>query len=78
MTLIANDGKGSVVTDPAEVFASFSDTVKKEYDPRIIFLILSIAFVLLDIAVRKFKFKWIHELIRERKNKLSDKPQNDQ
>ena len=78
MTLIANDGKGSVVTDPAEVFASFSDTVKKEYDPRIIFLILSIAFVLLDIAVRKFKFKWIHELIRERKNKLSDKPQNNQ
>ena len=42
------------------------------FDPRIIFLILTIIFVLLDIAVRKFKFKWPHELIRERKMKKAD------
>ena len=72
MTLLATDGKGMVVTDPAEVFASFEQTIKKVYDPRVLFLILSIIFVLLDIAARKFKFKWPHEIIRERKLKKAD------
>ena len=72
MTLIAKDGKGLVVSDPAEVFESFSRTIKKVYDPRVLFLILSIIFVLLDIAARKFKFKWPHELIREYKQKKAD------
>ena len=72
MTLLANDGKGMVITDPAEVFASFSQTIKKVFDPRIIFLILSIILVLLDIAARKFKFKWPHELIREYKLKKAE------
>ena len=72
MTLIANDGKGIVVTDPAQVFESFSQTIKKVFDPRIIFLILSIILVLLDIAARKFKFKWPHEIIREYKLKKAE------
>lgn len=72
MTLLATDGKGMVVTDPAEVFESFSETIKKVYDPRVIFLILAIIFVLLDIAARKFKFKWPHEIIREYKQKKAD------
>ena len=72
MTLLATDGKGMVVTDPAEVFESFSQTIKKVYDPRVIFLILAIIFVLLDIAARKFKFKWPHEIIREYKQKKAD------
>ena len=72
MTMLAADGKGVVVSDPAEVFESFSGTIKKEIDPRVVFLILSIIFVLLDIAARKFKFKWPHEIIRERKLKQAD------
>ena len=72
MTLLAEEGKGSVVVDPAEVFASFTPTIKKVVDPRIVLLILAIVFVLLDIAARKFKFKWPHEIIRERKLKKAD------
>ena len=72
LTLLANDGKGMVVTDPAEVFASFAQTIKKVFDPRVVFLILSIILVLLDIAARKFKFKWPHEIYREYKLKKAD------
>jgi uncharacterized membrane protein len=72
MTLISTNGKGMAITDPAEVFTSFDQTIKKVYDPRVLFLILTIIFVLLDIAARKFKFKWPHELIREYKQKKAD------
>lgn len=77
MTLLAEQGKGSTVGDPAEVFASFLPTIKKTVDPRIVLLILSIVFVLLDIAARKFKFKWPHEIIRERKLKKADEETRD-
>lgn len=77
LTLLAEQGKGSVVGDPAEVFASFLPTIKKTVDPRIVLLILSIIFVLLDIAARKFKFKWPHEIIRERKLKKADEEARD-
>ncbi len=77
MTLLAEQGKGSTVGDPAEVFASFLPTIKKTVDPRIVLLILSIIFVLLDIAARKFKFKWPHEIIRERKLKKTDEEARD-
>ena len=72
MTLLATGGKGMVISDPAEVFESFAKTIKKVIDPRVLFLILSIIFVLLDIAARKFKFKWPHELYREYKLKKAD------
>jgi hypothetical protein len=61
------------IEDPASVFESFSKTLAKEFDPRVLFLILCIICVLLDIAVRKFKFKWIHELVREHKQRKADK-----
>lgn len=76
MTLLAQDGKGAAVEDPAEVFMSFSKTIKKEYDPRVLFLILVIVLVLIDIAVRKFKFKWPHELVREYRQKKADAAQS--
>ena len=72
LELLAVDGKGVVIEDPAQVFASFAKTLKRGFDPRILFLILVIVFVLLDIAVRKFKFKWPHELVREYKQKKAD------
>lgn len=72
MAILAADGKGVVVTDPVEVYQSFAKTIKRSYDPRILFLILVIVFVLLDITVRKFKFKWPHELIHEYKIRKAD------
>ena len=76
LKLLAKNGKGAAITDATEVFDSFEKTLKKTYDPRIIFLILTIIFVLLDIAVRKFKFKWPHELIRERKMRKMENGSN--
>jgi hypothetical protein len=32
-------------------------------------MIIAIVLFLLDIAVRKFKFKWIHEMVRESREK---------
>ena len=63
--LDAVDEQGYVVSD--YIFRSFDTAIHKEYDPRMLFLILSIIFFLLDIAVRKFKFKWPHEIVRDYK-----------
>ena len=59
--------------DPVEVFESFERTLDKMFDPRFLFMILAIILFLADVAVRKFKFKWIHELIREHKQKKQSK-----
>ena len=69
---LAKTGNGIVVDDVAEIFNTFTKTVKREYDPRIVMLIVIILAVLIDIAVRKFKFKWIHEIINERKFKKAE------
>lgn len=76
LSLIASDGRGAVIEDPATVFESFSKTLEREFDPRILFLIISIICVLLDIAVRKFKFKWPHELVREYKRKKAERAES--
>ena len=62
--------------DPYLAFAGFNRTNKFSYDPRILMMILVLVLFLLDIAVRKFKFKWIHELVRERKEKRAAKTTN--
>lgn len=67
LTRLAEEGNGVSVSDPADVFSSFAETLVKKYDPRMIILITAIVLVLLDIAVRKFKFKWLHEIIREKR-----------
>jgi hypothetical protein len=66
---IAASGKGNVLEDAWDVLENIERKLHKEYDPVIPFIIIAIVLFLLDIAVRKFKFKWIHELIRERKDK---------
>lgn len=73
MTLLAEDGKGAVIEDPVEVLAGFARTLPRSVDPRVTFLILAIVCILVDIAVRKFQFKWPHEIIRERKLRLAEK-----
>ena len=39
-------------------------------------MILAIVCFLIDIAVRKFKFKWPHEIIREMKQKKEEQKGN--
>lgn len=70
---VALDGNGAEIEDAADVFSTFEKTVKREYDPRVVFLIIAIVAVLIDVAVRKFKFKWPHELYKDYKMKQADK-----
>lgn len=71
LELIAARGGGAVVSSaaPWEIFDDFSRTLEREFDPRWMFIITALALFLLDIAVRKFKFKWLHEIVRDRKLK---------
>jgi len=69
LSQIAESGRGMQVGSVSDVFASFSKTIHREYDPRILFAILAMIALLLDIAARKFKFKWLHEIIRDRRAK---------
>ena len=56
---VAADGGGRVLSDPVEVFSYFVRFLPRETDPRMVFLIIAMVCLLLDVAVRKFKFKWI-------------------
>ena len=71
MAGLAQTSGGKEIEDPVEVFGSFKKMLSKTFDPRLILIIVAIVFMLLDIAVRKFKFKWIHEIIREHKEQKS-------
>ncbi|MBP5307694.1 MAG: hypothetical protein J6Z34_00990, partial [Clostridia bacterium] len=68
MKVIVSRGNGSLIEDnedPYEVFKDFVTELIRTFDPRILFMILVIILFLLDIIVRKFKFKWPHEIIRQ-------------
>lgn len=67
LTSLTSSVGGTVVTDPIEVYSTFEKTYSSTTDPRMTFLIVAIVCVLIDVAVRKFKFKWPHEIIRERR-----------
>lgn len=72
----ANRGNGVLIgdlEDPWEIFENFITEFVRVFDPRFLFMILAIILFLLDIAVRKFKFKWPHEIIRDHKNRKSSK-----
>ena len=73
---LAEGGDGIVIEDndePKEIFANFVTAVQKTFDPRYVFMILALVLFLADVAVRKFKFKWPHELVREHKEKANRK-----
>ncbi len=55
--------------DPSLIFKGFAESIQKNFDPRWLFMIIAITCFLIDIAVRKFKFRWIHEIIRDYKVK---------
>lgn len=76
MEKLASKGEGILVEnleEPWAIFDSFVTGEEKVFDPRILLAILSIVLFLLDIMVRKFKFKWPHEIIRDYKNKKDSK-----
>ncbi|MBQ9070201.1 MAG: VWA domain-containing protein [Clostridia bacterium] len=62
---LARDGDGFVLTEPTEVFENVVKFIHKVIDPRIVFIIIALVAFLLDVAVRKFKFKWPHEIIKD-------------
>lgn len=73
---LAERGDGSVIADlddPWEIFDGFITELDRTYDPRFVFMIIASILFLLDVAARKFKFKWPHELIREYKEKKASK-----
>ena len=67
---LATSGGGKLleISRPEMVFEDMEEFNHKEIDPRWVFISIALILFLLDIAVRKFKFKWIHEIIRDRKN----------
>ena len=75
---LAKRGNGAAIQDlenPTEIFEGFITALNHEFDPRFLFMILALTLFLADIAVRKFKFKWPHELVRayrEKKQKKSN------
>ncbi len=77
MEQLAVNGNGDFAligdAEPWRVLENFETSFARSYDPRLPLIIIAIVLFLLDIAVRKFKFKWIHELIRERKQKKAEK-----
>ena len=76
LALLAQNGGGAVIEkndDPIEVFANFVTAIQKTFDPRYLFMILALILFLADVAVRKFKFKWPHELIRAHREKAQQK-----
>ncbi len=75
MALIAERGNGKTIAADEfwEIFSTFVTELDRVFDPRWLFIGLAMALFLLDIAVRKFKFKWIHEIIREHKEKKEGK-----
>ena len=69
----ATIGNGELIEDledPHEIIDTFDTVLRRTFDPRYLFAIIAILCFLLDIAVRKFKFKWPHEIIKNmKKNK---------
>ena len=73
---IASYGNGAIIEDlyePNEIFAKFVTTIERSFDPRFLFMILAIVLFVTDIAIRKFRFKWPHEIIRDRRNGAAGK-----
>ena len=61
---IAKEGKGIFVENINDLVINIKTTIEKVFDCRWLLIILAMIVFLADIAVRKFKFKWLHEIIR--------------
>lgn len=61
---ISEAGEGFVLTESYEVFENVMKYLHRIIDPRILFILIALVAFLVDVAVRKFKFKWPHEILR--------------
>ena len=67
MQTLSTNTNGVVVEEAKDVFENAVKYLHIIIDPRIVFaIIIGFAF-LLDIAARKFKWKWPHEILRDRR-----------
>ncbi|MBR1890938.1 MAG: VWA domain-containing protein [Clostridia bacterium] len=69
---LATMSGGAVIQDvynPIEMFNDFVLTIASGFDPRYLNMILAIVLFLIDIIVRKFKFKWPHEWFKKQDEK---------
>ncbi|MCD8206522.1 MAG: VWA domain-containing protein, partial [Bacteroidales bacterium] len=76
MNSLSTGDHGGAITDADELVYVFSGMVtrlSREVDPRLPLIIVALALFLLDIAVRKFKWKWPHEIVRDRRAKKAMK-----
>lgn len=64
---VCKSGGGQILLSTEQMFSGESLTVSYDTDPSIPMIIAMILLFLLDVAVRKFNFKWPHEIIRERR-----------
>lgn len=62
-------GREIATDDPWSFFSDFVTDLDRQFDPTLALMIAALVLFLLDIAVRKFKFKWIHEIVRERRER---------
>jgi hypothetical protein len=62
---LSEDGEGYVLEEAYEVFENAVKFLHNVINPRVVFIIIALVLFLLDVAVRKFKFKWLHELVRD-------------
>jgi hypothetical protein len=78
MELLSTDGNGTIIErdDPWQIFENVVKYLKRSFDPRILFIIIALALFLLDIAARKFKFKWPSEIVRDYKAKKALQSKN--
>ena len=69
LAALAERGRGQQLSaeHPEQVLEGFDTELSRVFDPTLTFMIIAMVLFLMDIAVRKFKFKWIHELVRERR-----------
>lgn len=76
LTQLASETGGSFTdntNDTYTIFSTFEVVIHNTFDPRTLFAILIIVLFLADVAVRKFKFKWPHEIIRNIKESKASK-----
>lgn len=64
---IAAESDGVSIRDPWQVFENAAQYLHKEMNPKFLFLITALVLFLLEIAVRKFKWKWPHEIVHDRR-----------
>ncbi len=72
LSSLAASGGGKLIEeieDRFDIFEGIEVTLGRQFDPTMLFMITAMVLFLLDIVVRKFKFKWPHELYREYKAK---------